>query len=207
MIPPIPPGLREAILAFVNPALGTRRSLAPPPRIDRDVELSLTNFRVARADTEDVAYPFYAATFRDEDDDNQILDVVVAPLIRGPQITRLLTDLQHSQVPVRTVSAHEAENIVVDRAAEFIAARSGGGGGRGSASGRTTVIDSNRTGDTIVYCNGYFVSTATAFGVSTPATKAIPKGRYTFGIVQADGSHRFDRTLWTCPARVRLPLP
>jgi hypothetical protein len=205
MVPQIPQDLREAVLAFVNPELGTRRSLAPPPSIDKDVELGLTDFRVARADTGDVAYPFYAATFRDEDDASQLLDVVVAPLIRGLQVTRLLTDLLHSQVPVRAVSANEAENIVVDRAAEFIAARSGAGGGRGS--GSATIVDSSRVGDTIVYCNGYFVSTATAFGVSTPATKAIPKGRYSFGIVQADGSHRFDRTLWTCPARVRLPLP
>jgi hypothetical protein len=205
VIPQLPQGLREAVLAFVNPALGTRRSLAPRPTIDKDVELDLTDFRLARADAENVEYPFYAATFHDEDDQSHLLDVVVTPLIQGPQVTRLLSDLQLSHIPVRAVSATEAENIVIDRAAEFIAARSGAGGGRGS--GGATIVNSNRGGDTIVYCNGYFVSTATAFGVSTPATKAIRKGRYSFGIVQADGTHRFDRTLWTCPALVRLPLP
>jgi hypothetical protein len=204
MIPEVPPGLHAAVLALMNTSVATQRSPLPP--IDRGIQEDLNTFRQARETGASQEHPFFAAEFHDEDDSNHLLEVLVAPVLFGPGVSRLLAALQRSKVPVRSVSDLEAQNIVADRAAEFIAASAApDGGGRGS--GSATVVDSNRSGDTIVFCKGYFVSTATGFGVSTPAMRRISKGRYSFGIVEANGSHRFDNTLWTCPAQVRLNLP
>jgi hypothetical protein len=69
-----------------------------------------------------------------------------------------------------------------------------------------TIVNSNRSNDTILYAKGYFLSTGTAFGLSTPATAYLLPSRYSFGIMEPGGP-RFENIVWSCPATVRLNLP
>ncbi len=114
----------------------------------------------------------------------------------------LLNTIVKSGLPLEKVDPDQAEEIFVDRLAEFMAvqltAPSGGG--------TQTIVDSNRSGDTVLYAKGYFTSTGTAFGVSTPATAYLAPARYSFGIIDA-GTIKFDGIVWSCPTRVRLNQP
>jgi len=112
---------------------------------------------------------------------------------------KLLEDLQSSRMELFKVNAKEAEEIFIHRLSEFLAVSS-------SPTTPPTVVNSNRGGDTVLYAKGYFLSTGTALGVSTPATGALPSGRYSFGILD-NGTYRFENIVWTCPATVRLNLP
>ena len=71
---------------------------------------------------------------------------------------------------------------------------------------KTTTVNSNRANDTILYAKGYFLSTGTAFGVSTPATAYLLPSRYSFGIMEPGGP-RFENIVWSCPGTVKLRLP
>lgn len=145
-----------------------------------------------------------AAIFRDEDEENIDLPVLVAPDLGNfaRSNASLISALQRSQIPLRSIDDDEAEEILVLRLSEHLAARARTVG----LTGTDTVVDTNRGGDTVLYCKGYFVSTATAFGTSTPARNKIPAGRYTFGIAEPNGP-RFEGVIWTCPTNVRLRLP
>jgi hypothetical protein len=206
MIPVVPSHLRGALIKAVRrssflPQVVEERLHPEIHPLSPDIEL----FRLLKAELEGANLHYQAAIFHDEDDQVPPLPVLLAPDpldLRGSQDS-LLSMLEQSDIKTKPVSQSEAESIFVDRASEFLAARLTGQGGGASSS---TVVNSNRSGDTILYCKGYFVSTATAFGVSTPATNSIPAGRYSFGILDA-GSHRFEGVVWTCPANVRLNLP
>jgi hypothetical protein len=71
-----------------------------------------------------------------------------------------------------------------------------------------TIVDSNRDGDVIIYCKGYFFSTQLAFGLSTPAKKILSPGQYCFGIMDKSGV-KFQNLLWSVPSscNVRVDLP
>jgi hypothetical protein len=151
-----------------------------------------------------IGAPLVAGLFRNSPGEKPTLLVPV----RAPDLSNVtrsyddaLTALDQSGVPLEKIRPSEARSALVDRLAEFIAARSA------TVPGLDTIVHSNRTGDPVFYCNGYFTSTATAFGTSTPAAGALEGGRYSFGVVDA-GTRKFDNTLWTCPnLNVRLPLP
>jgi hypothetical protein len=79
--------------------------------------------------------------------------------------------------------------------------------GRVGVGGLTlTEVHTNREKDTVLVCDGYFASTATGFGVSTPAVGELTPGRYSFGILDG-GQRRFDGVVWSCPRIVTLDLP
>lgn len=97
-------------------------------------------------------------------------------------------------------TVQEANEIFIDRLSEFIAVK------QQTTSATPTIVHSNRSGDTVLYAKGYFFSTATAFGVSNPATGFLTPGRYSFGILD-NGIQRFDNIVWTCPTTVQLNKP
>lgn len=76
----------------------------------------------------------------------------------------------------------------------------------GSGGRAATIVTTNREDDIVLVCQGFFASTATAFGVSNPAVGELEAGRYSFGIVDGE-DRRFNGVIWTCPDEVKLPLP
>lgn len=145
--------------------------------------------------------PYYVALFKDE---GETLPV----LLQLPDFTRIQSSymelaavIRGSNLKVAEVSKAEAQKIFVDRVAEFLMVS-------GSSTPATpTTVHSKKNGDTILYAKGYFTSTGTAFGVSTPASFALKPGRYSFGVM-ASGKPKFDPILWTCPhSNVRIKLP
>jgi hypothetical protein len=114
----------------------------------------------------------------------------------------LLQSLRNSNLQLEGIEDPYAEQIFVDRLSEFLAVQSASS----VSPPPMTIVNSNRGGDTVIYAKGYFASTGTAFGVSTPATGYLSKARYSFGIMDS-GAPRFANIVWSCPATVRLDLP
>jgi hypothetical protein len=192
VIPNVSPDLRGNVARALRLAERPRRGGAETPAYLRAFARDFEEFHERKAKR----WPQPAAILRDEDGGAMQLPVLLkldAPLIN---------QLGESGIPLRTVDKDEAEAIMIDRIAEFLAVRSRHSG----VAGRTTIVHSRREGDTVLVCKGYFLSTATAFGISTPARGEISPGRYTFGISRG-GSRRFDGVIWTCPTIVNLDLP
>jgi hypothetical protein len=156
----------------------------------------------------------YAAMFNDDGPRGEPLPV----LVQVPDLSnfvssyrRFLDELNNSKLRLEKVSPEEADEIFVDRVSEFVAAGKDGEppvslSGYSASTTALTVVNSNRSGDTVLYAKGYFLSTGTAFGISTPATGQLSSGRYSFGIMESAGP-KFEGIVWTCPATVRLKLP
>jgi len=147
----------------------------------------------------------YAAFFRDDGVDGERLPV----LVRVPDLhsieasySGLLKSLSNSDLQLEGIEDNYAEQIFVDRLSEFLAVQSTSS----VPPTPVTIVNSNRGGDTVIYAKGYFASTGTAFGVSTPTKGYLSKGRYSFGIMDS-GTPRFANIVWSCPATVRLDLP
>ena len=171
----------------------------------RSVTSDIAHYRRQVKELEFRSMPSLAALFKDEEPGGEEFPI----LLQVPDFENFAESystleywLKESQVKVVHVTPLEAESIFVDRMAEFLAVSSTAG----SSTPADTIVRSNRKGDTIVYAKGYFTSTGTAFGISTPANKQLPAGRYSFGIVDS-GSHRFENVMWSCPTTVKLNLP
>lgn len=170
------------------------------------------HFGYQNRELSDRKIPQFAAHFRDEGPNGEILPVIVrAPDLQNlpTSYERFLQTLGATKLPLGEVSPETARNIFIDRLAEFIAV----GGHLTPPSSMTqtiavtqTIVNSKRNGDTVIYCQGYFTSTAAGFGVSTPAVGVLSPGRYSFGIING-GLHDFENILWTCPATVKLNKP
>ena len=152
--------------------------------------------------------PAYVAMFKDADDARTNLPVVVrVPDLHNLQTPYyfLLESLGKSGLKLEKINANDAQEVFIDRLSEFVVAAITQAG-----SGATlppTVVNSNRHGDTVLYAKGFFVSTGAGFGVSTPATGYLSRGRYSFGIMDS-GMPRFEGIVWDCPhPNVRLNLP
>jgi hypothetical protein len=118
----------------------------------------------------------------------------------------LSSSIGQSKLKAEQVSARQGREIFADRLADFIVSRATA---HGHSAAANIVIDSNRTGDIVLYAMGYFYSTGTACGTSTPAIVQLLSGRYSFGIVNAS-IHDFDGTIWAIPTadgHVRLNKP
>jgi hypothetical protein len=117
----------------------------------------------------------------------------------GSDPSRLLADLERSGISLMSATQPEFIRQAAVRAAEFATladrARTG-----------ITTVHTPQTGETVVFCKGYFLSTAAGFGQSTPAHKAIPPGQYCFGVMRTDGL-RFQDLVWDCPTNLHLDLP
>jgi hypothetical protein len=116
---------------------------------------------------------------------------------------QLLESLDKSNLKFDKVDAQVGRDIFVDRLSEFLTVRSATFSAQAGV--KLTIVNSNRHGDTVLYAKGYFVSTGMALGVSTPAQGQL-SGTYSFGIMDS-GKARFESTLWSCPAVVKLNLP
>jgi len=148
--------------------------------------------------------PQYAAFFRDDGPDGEELPILVeVPNLRKVETSysSLLNTLEKSNFRFEKVEPPSAEEIFVDRLAEFLSVRPSA-----ASQSNRTIVHSNRRGDTVIYAYGYFTSTGTAFGVSTPASKSLASGRYSFGIIES-GKERWENIVWTCPNIVQLNLP
>jgi hypothetical protein len=110
-------------------------------------------------------------------------------------IERIFQAASQSGLKADTVSQHEGMEIFGDRLSDFIVSRATASGGSAMTD---TIIDSNRIGDTVLYAMGYFYSTGTACGRSTPATVKLLPGRYSFGIMNGHIPD-FDGTVWAVP--------
>jgi hypothetical protein len=158
--------------------------------------------------------PQYVAILKDDGPDREQLPVIVQVPDLNSIITSyrsLLNALRKSNLTLEKVDSKSSQEIFTERLSEFLVVGSDGGPptnqniSEEQTTGLTTV-NSNRAGDTVLYAKGYFVSTGTAFGISTPAKRLLPRGRYSFGIMEAGGP-RFEEILWTCPTAVKLNLP
>jgi hypothetical protein len=153
----------------------------------------------------------FAALFKDDGPNGETLPVIVrAPDLQNLKTSyeRFLETLRVTKFPLKEVSPESAQEIFIDRLSEFIAAQmSSGSSGPpfASSSVTQTIVNSNRSRDTVICCQGFFTSTGVGFGVSTPAVGVL-SGRYSFGIING-GVHDFENILWTCPATVRLNKP
>ncbi len=110
-------------------------------------------------------------------------------------IDALFKAIHLSKLKANKITASDGRQIFADRLADFLVSRATAGS---SSSAVDTVIDSNRTGDVVLYAMGYFYSTGTACGTSTPATVKLLPGRYSFGIMQGSIPD-FDSTVWAIP--------
>jgi hypothetical protein len=146
-----------------------------------------------------------AAFFRDDGPKGDFLPllVMVPDLDRpGESYDRLLFALNQSKIPIEGITSEQATQIFVARLSEFLASQLA----PSTHIPRETIVHSNRSGDTVICAKGYFLSTGTAFGVSSPATGYLPQARYSFGIIDS-GMHIFENIVWTCPTTLKINLP
>jgi len=145
----------------------------------------------------------HAAVFHDGPNREEFPILVKVPDLDNVETSyfSLVKTLKESNLRVDAVEPDKAEEIFVNRLTEFMSVESWG-----AAPPMPTTVNSNRKGDTVIYAKGYFASTGTAFGVSTPASGSLVAGRYLFGIVDS-GRQRWEDILWTCPTVVQLNLP
>lgn len=167
----------------------------------------------------------FVAVFYDEDDKERREELGVP--IQAPNLNDVATSYAEmvelagqAGLRLRNVSDRQAlQTIFTERLSEHMAqmfvsrALTAGGGSVFSAGGGSvfsranTVVESNRSNDTVLYAKGFFfASTGQAFGTSTPAEAYVFPGRYSFGILES-GNPRFEPVIWSCPRRVRLSLP
>jgi chorismate mutase len=133
-------------------------------------------------------------------------------------LNRVQRVLDRAGLDVSHVPQNEAESLFIDRAAETIALRAISGARTyrfrvndrwvSGQSAQSVTISSLRTGDDILCANGYFFSTRSVVGQSTCRIK-LPANRYSFGVVDKDGSPRMHPELWSVPPtkRIHLRLP
>jgi hypothetical protein len=123
------------------------------------------------------------------------------------RVVGTIEELLRAGLKAFTVSPREAEKYFRERAADFIAVRAAYVAAGGPPNPNVTVT-TNRAGDTIIYSKGYFYSTQTGFGTSTPASNHLPAGRYDFGILVSKHPH-WSGVLWSVPASgsIHVPLP
>jgi len=165
----------------------------------------LVHFRDQTKILDDCSIKQYAAifTYNGSREDSAPVIVQVPDLDRPRESYEGLLDaLRKSDVRIDKVDSKVAQDIFIDRASEFLAARSAA---LNAPAVTLTVVNSNRSGDTVLYAKGYFVSTGMALGISTPAKGSL-SGTYSFGIMDS-GNPRFESVLWSCPTTVRLNLP
>jgi len=110
-------------------------------------------------------------------------------------IEAMLQAIQQSKLKSESVSEDNARTIFSDRLSDFIVSRAIASGGSILTD---TIIDSKRSGDTVLCAMGYFYSTGTACGTSTPATVKLLPGRYSFGILNGNVPD-FENTVWAIP--------
>ena len=147
-------------------------------------------------------------------------------IVRAPDLvmgvhenySKLLTALEASDLKLRRVESDEAAWIFRNGLLDFLGKREGQSFLSSAFFAHSTIppltvntiVNSNRAGDTIIYSKGFFLSTGTAFGVSTPARRALLPGRYCFGIVDG-GAPKYENLLWPVapqgPVHVRLNKP
>ena len=71
---------------------------------------------------------------------------------------------------------------------------------------RLTIVDSQSSGDVVLLMKGYFVTTQLGFGRSTPASRMLAEGEYSFGILD-EANPRMHPVLWPIPYSQHVPLP
>jgi hypothetical protein len=186
----------------------------------RDVQNDAAHARDQFNIIEQNGWPVLAAQFRTGGDDTSeiqslnpshvLVPIYIPHLDIAPQsYQKSVDEVLESGLSVVEMSPQEGRKTFRDRMVEFLLARfiaisSTGGAGATNP----TVVDTRRAGDVVLCCKGYFTSTQTAFGVSTPAQNYLPPGKYGFGIMD-NGVARFDPVLWIVPhlGNVRVALP
>jgi hypothetical protein len=207
MRPRVSPELRKEVSSFVRThdlQRGSRWTWRRSPPGFESVLPDVQHFHSQTTQLELRSVPQYAVSFKDDGPDGELLLVLVqVPDLHSVKASYdlLLETLRKSNLPLEKVTPRDAEEIFVDRLSEFLAVQS-----ISLAPSTATVVNSNRNGDTVIYAKGYFTSTGTALGVSTPAVGYLSSGRYSFGIIDS-GNPRFENIVWTCPADVQLNLP
>lgn|GEM_PF-5952684 len=193
----------------------------PPEESDRKVfaDFVLPDIRHFRAQAKrfrERSVRPYVAVMYDEDDSAKVngLDVPIrvddlVDLDRS--YSQALRVLKRSKIQLKQLHYVEAMEAafterLAEAAAQMFAMTYAQVNGPRVVSKQDTTVDSNRSNDTILYAKGYFLSTGTAFGVSTPATAYLVPSRYSFGIMESGGP-RFENIVWSCPTNVRLKLP
>jgi hypothetical protein len=157
----------------------------------------------------------YVAVLYDEDDEKRTRGLNVP--IQADDLndarrsySRAIDVVEQSGIELKEVDSSEALEAFVERLAEAMAQMFANSylqmGGPPVLGNKATTVCSNRANDTILCAKGYFLSTGTAFGVSTPAYGYLVPSRYCFGIMEPGGP-RFENVLWSCPTTVRLRLP
>ncbi len=122
--------------------------------------------------------------------------------------TKAVSNLSASNLRVDQTSADEGKAAFRNRVVETLDVRAAAPASILGTQHNPVTVDTNRTGDLVVYTKGFFLSTETGFGKSTPAKGLLPAGRYDFG-VRVNGVSQFSGTLWSVPhaGNIFVPLP
>jgi hypothetical protein len=176
----------------------------PEARLPASVHPEIVHFGSQLRELQRRAIPQYAALFKDDGSDGNKLPILVkVPDLDNIDLSykELLQALSKSDVRLEEANSENAEGIFVERMSEFIAVRSTTTGPNSD-----TIVHTNRKDDTVLCAKGFFVSTGTGFGISTPAQGYLTPGRYSFGIMTSTGP-KFEDVVWTCPRELKVNLP
>lgn len=211
---PVPAALRRQVADLVRGTRSEAKPLAPPVPISPSILEDIAHFRrqAEALAAENRAFPL--AFMRDAE-----TGAVLPVPVRISDLTELSGSIagmekvfSYSRLRLRTVDREPATTAFINRLSEFLAVSRTGASALGVApgsggGGAATIVTTNRGGDPVFYCLGYFLSTATFFDTSNPATGNFPSGRYSFGIRDAGVNH-YDNVVWTCPnPNVTVKLP
>jgi len=211
---PVSTQLKDRIAKFV--AVGPDPQLSQTDTAFEQIAPDVGYFRAQAEALLQSSIKPYVAVMYDEDDTARThgLDVPIQAEDLAnieASYSRMFNVLERSSVELKRLDDVESLEVAfVDRLAESVATMYAHAymqiNGPMVFGQDETIVNSNRTNDTILYAKGYFLSTGTAFGISTPAKAYLLPSRYSFGIVESAGP-RFENVLWSCPTTVHLRLP
>jgi hypothetical protein len=210
-IPQIKDGLRELLENIENQSFPRELHIGTSTIQAADIASDVHDFKLQKEVFEVHGIPHFAVTM--ENRTGSILEDMqsVSVLIKVPDLGRpmesysfLVSDLERSGLDISQVESSEANDVFLSRLSEFVSSRANVAG----QVAPLVTVHSNRRGDTVLYAKGYFLSTGTAFGISTPATGTLEGGRYSFGILES-GSPKFEKIVWQIPenSEIKLDLP
>lgn len=112
----------------------------------------------------------------------------------------LLVEAERANFSTRLIDTEEARRSFLDVISYVIGRRVSGPADRNNNGPPSDEfeITTDLPNEEILFSTGFFVSTEQGFGISTPATRRLEWGVYTFGINRG-GSRKFSQTAWTVP--------
>jgi hypothetical protein len=119
----------------------------------------------------------------------------------------IIRSAEQANLNARFVSRDEATQNSVDVLSDMITGRASHPAQRedDEPPSEEFVVTTDDTNQEILFATGYFISTKQGFGISTPATRRLQWGSYSFGINKR-GRPIFSETVWTVPDVLSIHL-